>query len=662
MMKKSIVSIAFLALAGFSFGQQSLRTLAYSTGVYVFCGSELPRGFSYIVERRSATDTGWTVLAELRTPKSEAECQGRLMSLPEAMLANTQIDTARVKWVWNKLYGSAAVDSLYAFAGDPRYQFVAGVGWFDEGLPAGMYQYRVAKKDRQDRLAPAGEQRISFPSASYEGRLRTVRFKPDDRGVIIHYAVSDTLHTAGLTLWRSKQHEQRFAEVGVRPFFTKINNQWVAEVVDSSAVKGLAYQYVAVPYDPLGNPGAASDTVTIYHMAKPGEIGMVQVFDVKPSEEKQGMELSWKINTSVALTSVEIYRSRSGYDSTYEKIASVAPKQTTYFDDRDLQPATSYFYYIIANAAYGRSFPSARVPGILKGNNANIIPPQNLEVTRRGNIVTLSFSKVEPDTRGYYIYRANSYTGPLEQLSRMVLSTDNTVQYVDTLPAASGPEVYTYAVADINTSYAVSPTGGRVSVRTPGRLPIPDGVAAIKQGENVWVTWRNQSKQGLVVAYQLLRSEVADAGAAAGKETLIALLPPQQNSFLDTTVVEGKRYRYSVRCRGIEEGDEGGLSQWASIYLPDVLPLAPARVVAIAAENKIVLRWEAPEDASVTRINIYRAKAGETAQQIASLPLTTRTYEDATAQPGVTYYYYLAAENGKKKESRMTEPVSGKVR
>ena len=658
---KYSIALIFLIVSGAAFGQQ-VKTMTYATGVYVFCGTELPRRFSYIVERKSASDTGWTVMAELRTPKSEAECQGRLMSIPEVMLSNTQIDSAKVKWVWSKLYGAGALDSLYAFAMDPRYQFVAGVGWFDEGLAAGTYQYRVAKKDREDNLVPAGEQRISFPSVSYEGRLRPVRFKPDERGVIIHYAVSDTLHTAGVKLLRSKQHERQYAEVTVKPFFTKVNNQWVAQVIDSSAAKGMAYQYVAIPFDPLGNPGPASDTLTVYTLVKPGEVGMVQTFDVKPSEAKQGMELSWTIKTSVALTSVEIYRSRSGYDSTYEKIASVPPQQTTYFDDRNLQPATSYFYYIIANGAYGRSFPSARVPGILKGNNANIIPPQGVTATRRGNIVTLSFTKVEPDTRGYYIYRANSYTGPLQQLSRMVLSTDSLVQYVDTLPLTGSPEVYSYAVADINTSYAVSPTGERVSVRTPGRIPIPDGVAAMQQGDNVWVTWKDQTRQALVVAYQLFRSEVAEAGGKAGSETMIAQLPPEQNSYLDTTVIEGKRYRYSVRCRGLEEGDEGGMSQWASIYLPDPLPLAPTQVMAIAAENKILLRWEAPADPSVAKINIYRAKAGETAQKIVSLPVSVKTYEDATAQKGVTYYYYLAAENGGQKESRVTEPVSGKVR
>lgn len=660
-MKYNPVFVLLLIVSSATFGQP-VKTMAYATGVYVFCGKELPRRFSYIIERKSATDTGWTMLAELRAPKSEAECQGRLMSLPTVMLGNTQIDMARVKWVWNRIYGSTSVDSLYAFAADPRYQFVAGCAWFDEGLAAGTWQYRVAKKGREDNLDRAGEQRISFPSTAYGGGLRAVRFKPDERGVIIHYAVSDTLHTAGVTLLRSKQHEQNYAEVKVTPFFTRVNNQWVAQVVDSSVVKGMAYQYVAIPVDPLGNPGRASDTLTVYTLAKPGDIGMIPVFDVKPSEERRGMELSWQIKSAVALTAIEIYRSRSGYDSTYEKIASVSPQQTTYFDDHNLQPATSYFYYIIANGAYGRSFPSARVPGILKGNNANIIPPQNVTATRQGNIVTLSFTKVEPDTRGYYIYRANSYTGPLQQLSRMVLSTDSLVQFTDTLPMTNSPEVYTYAVADINTSYAVSAPGERVSVRTPGRIPIPDGVTAIRKDNAVWVTWRDQTRHALVIAYQLFRSEVAEAGADAVNETLIATLPPEQNSFLDTTVIEGKRYRYSVRCRGLEEGDEGGMSQWASIYLPDVLPLAPTQVVAIAAENKILLRWEAPADASVVKVNIYRAKEGETAQKIVSLPVTAKTYEDATAQQGVTYYYYLAAENGTQKESGVTEPVSGKVR
>jgi fibronectin type 3 domain-containing protein len=641
---------------------QSLKSKTYSSGIYIFCGNELPKKFSYIIERKMPANADWITVAAIKAPAGEADCQGRLMSLPSSMADFTHIEAVQVTRFWERCRTSGVLDSLYAYAFDPRYQFAAGCAWFDEGLTRpGVYQYRISKKDKADSMSLLKEERITFPSKTYAGTLSVLRFKPDERGVIIHYSLTDTINTAGIKLYRSKHLENNFTEVESRAFFTLVNKTTIGQVVDATAVQGITYSYTAIPYDALGNTGTPGDTLVVYNNSKPAAIGVVQRFEVKPSEEKQGMDLLWKLQSNVYISSIEVYRS-AAYDGIYQKIASIPAKQTTYFDDHGLEPATSYFYYIVANAAYGRSYPGARVPAILKGSKANIIAPQQLAVARKGNVVTLSFTKAEPDTRGYYVYRANGHTGALQQLPRMLLSTDSAVVYKDTLPFSNLPQVYAYAVADVNTSYNISPVSERISVQTSGSvLPVPDGVAAMLLNNTVFVTWKNPGKRITAISgYKIVRSTVDDEGQET-TATAFARVGWNAHSYTDTAITDGIRYRYQVQSIGIEEADTSSLSRWASIAIPAQQPLQPGRVLAYAADKKALIKWDMPADTSVIKTRVYRALAGQQPQLLKEMNNTVYQFEDTSLELNKTYYYIITTVNKKNRESKPTDAVAVKI-
>ncbi|RYY56721.1 MAG: hypothetical protein EOO05_18575, partial [Chitinophagaceae bacterium] len=380
-MKKGL----FLSVAIFTAGlvqAQLFTSKSYPTGVYIFCGKELPKTFEYVIERKGADDREYLVIASVKAPSSEAECKGRLMSLPGSMAARTRIDSMTLSRVWKQVSRNSLLDSLNGLAVDPRYQYTAGCSFFDEGVAAGTYTYRISKRDRRDNLTPVKEERVIYPSRAYTGGARAVRFKPEENSVVIHYSLTDTLATAGLTIYRSKHKENAFTEIPAQVSFMQVKGQTVAQVIDGTAAKDVTYSYVAVPFDGLGNLGRPADTLNVYNMVKAGDIGMIQSFSVTALEEKRGMDISWKLRSDAGLTSLEIFRGMK-YDGTFERIASVSPTDTSYFDgDKNIQPATSYFYYLVANASYGRSFPSGRSPAILKGKNPNVLPPQHIEVSR----------------------------------------------------------------------------------------------------------------------------------------------------------------------------------------------------------------------------------------------------------------------------------------
>jgi hypothetical protein len=52
-----VVNIAAIACA------QSFKSRSYKTGIYVFCGNELPKRFSYIIEKKMPNDTSWKIVA-----------------------------------------------------------------------------------------------------------------------------------------------------------------------------------------------------------------------------------------------------------------------------------------------------------------------------------------------------------------------------------------------------------------------------------------------------------------------------------------------------------------------------------------------------------------------------------------------------------------------
>ena len=647
-----------------SVSAQSFQSRAYKTGIYIFCGKELPKKFSYLIEKKTSTDIDWKVIAELKSPKSESACKGALLSLPQSIAAFTNPEDAQIVKLWQQIKSAQSLDSLYAFGMDPRFQTVAGCAYLDDGITSkNNYLYRISKIEKDGTKSLFGEDRIPFPSNSYNGILKPIKFKPGEGNISITYSFNDTVNTAGVKLYRTQYQENNFIEVPSHPFFTNESRKQVVRVTDPGTAEGVTYTYIAVPFDALGNEGEASDSLNIYNLLKPSNVGLIQKFSVTPKEGQQGIELEWKLKTDKGIGSIEIYRSKT-YEGNYIKLTSLSPKETKYFDEKYLSPSIAYYYYILINNGYGNSLPSARVPAILKGNKKNIFPPQNLSVARNGNIVKLTFTKLENDTRGYYIYRSNSYTGPLVQLSRMLLSTDSMLTYIDTLPQSKMPEVYSYAVAGVNTSYNISQLSDRKSIQTSGNnLPIPDKMEAILRSTQVFISWKDVSKLSrAVTGYNLYRSIAKEDGKDVEPPIVIAKIMNGSNVFIDKNIIDGTRYHYYVQSVGLDKMDVSKLSMKASILIPENIPMQPGKVIAFTSQNRILIKWDLPSDSIIKRVRVYRAITGQKAILLKELSSTDKEFQDSAVELNNTYYYFITTVSSKNKESKPTDPVSAKIR
>ncbi len=639
---------------------QNQQSKAYPTGNYIFCGREIPRSFSYLVEKKTGA-SDWTPVAELKAPRNEAECMANIMQLPASIAAITPIEKPVISFIWNHIQKADVIDSLFAYAADPRYQFVAQTCWFDDGIKeTGTYSYRIKKLTKNGKETVINEVSVKFPSTSLVSDIAPVRFSLSEKSISISYSIADVTGISGIKLYRSPYLKKKYDEVPVRLLYTKQKGDMVAVLIDQTATKGLTYSYVAQPYDALGNKGKLTDTLNIYFVAKQADIGLVTNLQVIPNPDKGGNQLKWDYNYNMNVNTIDVFRSTS-YNGEYKMIAALNPRQKEYFDNRNINPAVTYFYYISINNGISHSLPSARVPAILEGRKTNSIPPQDLTATRKGNIVTLKFRRLANDTRGYQIYRGDGYVAPLLQLPRMVLSTDSLVSYSDTLPKTINSMVYSYAVASINSSYNISPKSNRVNITySGGRLPVPDKVNAIMDNNNILVTWADAASiHAGIGAYRIFRETKFDDKIEKPEE-LIATTGFSNNSFTDKLLKPGRYYTYRIQCVGADTLDLGDLSQSTGILNNADAMLQPGNVSALSAEKKIVLQWNMPIDDNLTSALIYRSVENGQPVLLKEVEKTIEAFEDTSAEKQIRYFYFIVLKYADGQLSQPTDAVSAK--
>ena len=667
-MKQILFIISLFLLPVVLANAQTPYAQAYPNGIYIFCGKDTPRNFYYLIEKQDASGS-WVKAAELRAPQNAATIKANLLRLPDFFLATMPLPTELAELLWERQSLSNTTDSLSIHTADPKIMAALGYGWFDDGITAsGDYRYRISKVYRTDAIA-LGEISQRFPENNYAGTLRTINFVPEGTHITLYYELGDSQLTNGVVLYRSRLMENNYQAMSVVSAFTMLDERIVAVVHDESVAKGMAYSYVAIPRDALGNMGTPSDTVNVYNLKNFNDIGIVKSFKAIADKEKKGVMLSWEMSSDLYIHGYEIFRSKE-YETGYESIVTLPAGTLSYLDSYGIDFAEAYFYYMVVNNGYGNNVPTAPTPVALEGTRNNFLPPQDLTAELHDNVVHLTFSSVKADTWGYQIFRGEGYMGELTQIASISVShkrtgeenADNPVMvFTDTLSLSHMPQTISYAVSDVNSSYNYSPLSERVSIQySGGMMPAPSNVDALLRGDRILVVWNDMAQiHPYISGYQLWRSVVQ--GETESEAQLVATLSYEQNNYMDTLVTPSKHYRYSVESIGIN-GESSGRSLHAGITVPQQLPLPPGQVSTLAADNRIMLRWDNPMDPSIQAIRVYRATSNTEATLLKELTADQTTFEDRTAKKGEQYYYYVVTVNNRGEESKADEPVSGRIR
>lgn len=654
--KKVLVTILFATASAVAMAQ-GVTTTAGKGGIFVYCGKQLPKKFSYLIERKKAGDTAWQVITETIFPKTVDAMQGNILAAPSSLLVNQQINNTNTANVWQKAKTATTLDSLYPYTNMPLYVFAMGCGYFDAITEPGTYSYRVSviKNGSKESLPDV---QVAYPARPYNVTVQPLKMSVLDEAINFTFSISDATVFGGAKLFRAKYADTVYKEVPATVLFTgDTTGKLQLNITDAGVTPKMAYSYYVVPLDILANEGIKSEVVNVFNASKLHDIGLALKLTAKGIDAEKAIKLAWKLNNTNGLISIDVYRG-TDYNQPFTRIASVSATDTVYIDE-NIQPTTTYYYSITANGNYGRSNPSTRVSAILKGGNNNLFPPQNITINRTGNIVSLTFNKAERDTRGYYIYRGLGYNGKLTMLPKMLLSTDSSVTYYDTLPISISSKIYSYAVADVNTSYNISPLSSRFSVIYSGTVPVPTRVKALYNSGSVLLVWEKAAANQTVTGYNIYRTATDEDGNVKETSKLLTDLqkPVANNSFTDSSITDGWHYSYIVQSVGLQTNDVSSNSANASVTIPAAVPLAPANISVMSVQQNVTLKWDAPVDATAKTVRIYRAAVNGAFTLLKELPVDNTSFNDTSVITGTTYFYTLTTANVKNRESKKTDAV-----
>ena len=235
--------------------------------------------------------------------------------------------------------------------------------------------------------------------------------------------------------------------------------------------------------------------------------------------------------------------------------------------------------------------------------------------------VSISWSAVDWAV-GYNIYR--STVDNFSQATLLASTTDTA--YVDAT-ALPGTWYYYWIVSVANGGEwmtSASAAGNR-------KIGVPRNVAASDGTSADWITVTWNAVEG-AVSYRILRAttefveDAVEVGTSAG------------TSWMDLNAANGVSYNYWVVAVGASfEGD---------VSASDVGYLRLAAPEGVTASNggfadRVKIAWNAVAEASHYRV--YRSASASGSKTPVSGWQTALNYSDTTAEPGVTYWYFVVA-------------------
>jgi len=646
----------------------TMSTHAGPKGIWILCGNQLPKDFTYRVFRQKNKE-GWIKQTDISFPKNKEELQAEMMSAQGLSgLNNGPMSETRLKLNWERLTDPVVLNSPIEMQDNYPLRQANGTAWFDAAADsAASYTYKVQLIGKKDEvISESISKQASTPGKSPEADIAPLGIKSVNGSIIGEFNIAKKGGMNACKVFRSYYLRKGFEEIPGEPIFLIRDSVLILQFTDKTAVEKVPYTYVIQPIDPAGNVGAFSQEMSVFNVADNTIVPSVVNFRTSSAEKEKAIRLSWKLKDTTDVVSIDIFKG-DYYDGDYVKIASVAPADTAYLDHY-ANPVETYYYTIRLNGNYEKSPTSPRVSGMLKASRDNYFPPQHLRIMQNKNVINLAWERNEDDTRAYYVYRSIAGTQQMQQIGSIIITDSATVFYTDTLPTNARPGLYAYAVADQNTSYAISDLSKPVFANIQGAapLPIPHGLKVLNAAKgSLQVIWPDMLLESpFISGYKLYRRANSIDGTIIEpvKPMNEALLDPQTNIYTDTTARPGMIYYYSLRTVSGDEATMSSPSLEAGITIQPTVVNGIANVRVFLSGKTVAVKWNNPIGDDLKSVRVIRSTdASEETEEIAGLSATAESFTDTKVTAGVTYYYQLQIENKQGKKSRMTDAVGIKI-
>ncbi len=539
-------------------------------------------------------------------------------SAPTAVMATDGASTAGVKVDWT--YGSGATGfRILRSIGNGAPTVVgstsASARTFTDtsATPGTIYNYQVravlgSTGDGLPSTANAGYRALSAPG----GVRASDETSPDD----VEVTWSAVAGARGYRIYR--------AEGSGTP--TQVGTTTSSERVFRDTTAGVRRQY-SYSVRAVGQSGTALGAASA---ADGGMRALGVPANVRASDGSSSSQIVITWTAPEGAGRYGVFRSLGSGAAT--QVATVA---TTRFVDTGVTPGVIYRYQVRAMEATGTFQTAASTAD----SGWRALPAPTGVAASDGTSssrVTVTWNAVA-GARGYRVFRAAGSATP----TQVGVAGSSPLSFDDT-SAVAGTS-YTYTVK------ATGPSGIADSVASAANtgwraLPAPRGVVASDgtSSEHVRVTWRAQAGANVVKIYR------AEGSATPG---LAGIAMATAGFFDDVNAVPGRVYRYSARFFG-ESGTGDGASSASDTGYRSLA--APTGLASTSEESRIRLSWTMLRGA--TSYRIYRGTSPASLTLLATT--SARTYDDVSAQRGVTYTYRVSAlfPQG---EGPRSDPVTG---
>jgi len=651
------VIILILMLSALTVSAQYPAAAPGKDGIFILFDRKLPIGFSYKLERKAVEEkSAWQIICTVTMPKlSKSDIYSELLAVNSKMPFYPIPDTVTIQKFINLVKGKKFTDSIYVYNAYPPYLEVLGTGYFDNSIAANKkFEYRVSKIDKSGKeFETDAIKAISYPGEKKNFKATVKEVMPGGNKINIRFAVTGNSKPTGFKVYRQNYLQSPFRQIHPLTSYSSGRDGITMLMTDTLVVPKMIYNYVVVPFDVLGNEGFVSDTVTVNNVSVYGEVPAVKDFQTISLDKELAIKLKWKTTQVQNLRSISIFRSLS-FDNGYTLYTNVLPTDTV-FIDRNVEPITNYFYYLVFNGAYGDSPESAKVIGMLKGLRQALLPPQrvNVESIPAGNVI--SWKKIGIDTKGFYVFRGEGYSNPSEQISDLVTCDSTKVSFTDPAQNLKQGQPYCYAVKSVNTSNLLSPLSEIVITEgVKPELPTPLNLEVRYFDGNALLIWEDmKSVSSFVTGYRVWRIENSTKKVEKVQLTKDYSLPT--NRFIDTTLQKGSTYTFFIQAEGIMNS----LSSLSSPYefsMPGGMPIPPAGLRATKTSDGVILSWDVPAVDGLSGFKIYREKLGEAKKLITTVGPEISGYTDQVSEKG-TYFYTITSITTKKTESEPCDEI-----
>ncbi len=405
--------------------------------------------------------------------------------------------------------------------------------------------------------------------------------------------------------------------------------------VDRAKIEGLKngtiYKFEILATNKIGD----SPSITSESVIPVGKPGIPETVSATPGNGL--VVLTWETPSFDGGTSITGYKVKSTPGST----KTISGRETT-TTLGGLLNGIEYVFSVQAINSVGDG-PSSATTAPVKPKGAPSAPI-NVKATSGDGKVTVKWNAPLNDGGD----RVSEYSVKVTP-GRTVQRVDSSSRETEISGLTNGTS-YSFTVTASNKNGTSDPSIKSDPVTPVGPPSAPQVVKAISKNESIQISWSPPSSDGggMVSKYQVTMLPGNKEISVLGTET----------SHLETNLINGKKYTFTVKAFNSSGGGEDSLSVEET---PATIPGKPTDLVATAADKSVKIQWQAPSSNGGKLISSYIVKG-----QPGNLVKTSRGSDTEISFDGLingsTYTFTIQASNAagvsdKSEDSNSVVPV-----